>query len=65
MVKAWEEKLKIRQEGGDKVDQLGSKESLLKIKVLDNESVSEGAFIKSKLNYFQRGESNDESKKNE
>ena len=65
MVKAWEEKLKIRQEGGDKVDQLGSKESLLKIKVLDNESVREEAFIKSKLNYFQRGELNDEPKKNE
>ncbi len=53
MVKAWEEKLKIRQEGGDKVDQLGSKESLLKIKVLDNESVNEGAFIKSKLYLFK------------
>jgi hypothetical protein len=52
MVKAWEEKLKKRQGGGEKVGLLGSKESLLKRKVLDNESISEGAFIKSKLNYF-------------
>ena len=65
MIKSQEEKLKIRQEGGEKVGQLGSKESLLKRKALDNESITEEAFIKSKLNYFQRGESNDEPKKNE
>ena len=58
MVEAWEEKLKIRQEGGDKVDQLGSKESLLKGKVLYDKNISEGAFVIKQIKLIQRGELN-------
>ena len=54
-------------EGGEKLDQLRTKESLLKRKALYNciKNISEGAFVIKQIKLIQRGELNVEPKKNE